>query len=281
MRNKMKTKITVLVDNKAKQDLLAEHGLAFLIEHKGKRLLFDSGQNEALFFNAQKLNIALDDLDTIILSHGHYDHGGNLKSLLQANPNADFYAHPDCLQTRYSLHEGKAPRKISLCPDTIKAINLFPDKQTYFITQPTEIMEDLWLTGEIPRLSSFEDTGGPFFLDIEKKQADLLNDDMSLYIKTDQEITVICGCCHSGIINTINCIKETTDHAYKLTCLIGGLHLLHADKQRLQTTLDYLNEENINHIYAAHCTGDHAISLLETEFKNNFFSAQAGLCLTL
>lgn len=277
----MTTKITVLVDNKAENGLLSEHGLAFLIEHKGKRLLFDNGQNEALFFNAEKLNITLNNIDIIILSHGHYDHGGNLKALLLANPNADFYAHPDCLQTRYSLHKGKAPRTISLSEETIEAIKAFPDKQTFFITQPTEVIEDLWLTGEIPRLSEVEDTGGPFFLDKEKKQVDLIADDMSLYIKTEQDMTVICGCCHSGIINTLDFIKKKTDNSTTIKYLIGGLHLLNANKLRLQTTISYLNQANINNLYAAHCTGDNTMLLLFSEFKNNFFTVKAGLNLTL
>lgn len=93
------TTITVLVDNQAETGLQHEHGLSILIEHQGKRILFDDGQNDALFYNATKLDIPLYDLDMIILSHGHYDHGGNLSALLLANPNALFYAHPDSLQT--------------------------------------------------------------------------------------------------------------------------------------------------------------------------------------
>lgn len=277
----MVTKITVVVDNKAKNGLLSEHGLAFLIEHKGKRLLFDNGQNKALFFNANKLNITLDDLDIIILSHGHYDHGGNLKALLLANPNADFYAHPGCLQTRYSLYKGKAPHTISLSEETIEAINLFPDKQTFFITQPTEVIKGLWLTGEIPRLSEVEDTGGPFFLDKDKKQVDLIADDMSLYIKTEQDMTIICGCCHSGIINTLDFIKKKTDNSTKIKYLIGGLHLLHANTKRLKATINYLNQANIDNLYAAHCTGDNTMLLLLSEFENRFFTVKAGLTLTV
>ncbi|WP_413700438.1 MBL fold metallo-hydrolase [Psychromonas sp. KJ10-10] len=121
--------ITLLVDNLAGNGLQHEHGLSIFIKHQDKRILFDNGQNEVLFHNADRLGISLSDLDIIILSHGHYDHGGNLASLLLANPNALFFAHPDCLQTRSSLHPDKPARMISLNQNTIEAIDNFPDKQ--------------------------------------------------------------------------------------------------------------------------------------------------------
>lgn len=277
----MATMITVLVDNQAETGLQHEHGLSILIEHQGKRILFDNGQNDALFYNAEKLTILLHSLDLIILSHGHYDHGGNLARLLETNPNALFYAHPDSTQTRYSLHPDKAPRAISLSKTAVEAIEAFPDNQKKFITSATEITHGIWLTGQIPRLCDFENTGGPFFLDKEKKQADPLHDDMSLWIATEAGLTVICGCCHSGIINTLEQIKLQAGEAARIKNLLGGLHLVNANQQRLTSTIDYLNKQNIEAIYPAHCSGDNAILLLEKQFKNKLQTAKAGLQLTL
>ena len=276
----MPTTVTLLVDNKAKPNLKSEHGLSLFIEHQGKRILFDNGQNsEALFYNAEKLNVSLNNLDFIILSHGHYDHGGNLDTLLKANPNAIFYAHPDCMQTRYSLHPNKAPHTISLKKQVQDAINAFPEEQKKFIREATQVIPGMWLTGPIPRLSDVEDTGGPFFLDKEKKQADLINDDMSLWIETDNGINVICGCCHSGLMNTLNQIKKLTPQK-PIKFLLGGLHLVAANQARLDATIAYLNNEQIDHIYPAHCTGDNAMSLLQAQCKNVQI-AQAGLKVTL
>jgi 7,8-dihydropterin-6-yl-methyl-4-(beta-D-ribofuranosyl)aminobenzene 5'-phosphate synthase len=276
----MPTTITLLVDNKAETELKSEHGLSIFIEHQGKRILFDNGQgDEALFYNAEKLGISLTNLDLIILSHGHYDHSGNLDTLLKNNPGATFYAHPDCTQTRYSLHPGKAPRTISLREKIIAALAAFPEKQKNFITSATEISPGMWLTGQIPRICDFEDTGGPFYLDKEKNAADPLYDDMSLWIETEDGLAVICGCCHSGLINTLNQIKKLTGQT-RIKCLLGGLHLVNANQARIDATIDYLNHQNIGDIYPAHCTGDNAMSLLLAQC-GKVQIAKAGLKFTV
>jgi 7,8-dihydropterin-6-yl-methyl-4-(beta-D-ribofuranosyl)aminobenzene 5'-phosphate synthase len=275
--HKMLSEITLLVDNLAGKGLNHEHGLSIFIEHQGKRILFDNGQNEALFYNAEKLAISLSNLDVIILSHGHYDHGGNLKPLLLANPRALFFAHPDCLQTRYSLHPNKPARIISLSQQSIEAINTFPEQQKKWVTEPTEIINGLWVSGQIPRVCDVEDTGGPFFLDDEKKQKDFIYDDMSLWFDGKEGITVVCGCCHSGIMNTLTHIKNRMGPLAKINNLLGGLHLLNANSQRMNATLDYLQKQNINNFYPAHCTGENAMLLLSKQFNNKVEIARSGL----
>jgi 7,8-dihydropterin-6-yl-methyl-4-(beta-D-ribofuranosyl)aminobenzene 5'-phosphate synthase len=80
------TKIIILVDNKANEGLLAEHGLAVWIETAGRRLLFDAGQGPALASNAGRLNVPLHSADSLILSHGHYDHTGGLPLVIESTP---------------------------------------------------------------------------------------------------------------------------------------------------------------------------------------------------
>lgn len=275
----MANSITLLVDNKAGSGLKYEHGLAIFIEYNGKRILFDNGQDhDVLFYNAKQLNICLTDLDFIILSHGHYDHSGNLSTLLQQNPHANFYAHPDCLQTRYSLHPNKAPHTISIRKSNLIALSEYPRSQKHFITEVTEITPGVWLTGQIPRISEQEDTGGPFFLDKAKKRTDLLLDDMSMWIATTKGIAVICGCCHSGLINTLTHIKQQLPSTTHIELLVGGLHLINANKARIDATIDYLNQQKIDHIYPAHCTGDHAMSLLQQHCQHVNIGKAGLLC---
>ena len=88
-------KITTLVENTAgKNGVLAEHGLAYLIETGGEKILFDSGQGFILENNVQKLDLDLNDVHNVILSHGHYDHTGGLHDRLHLS------ATPTWMRTR-------------------------------------------------------------------------------------------------------------------------------------------------------------------------------------
>ncbi|MGB5746194.1 MAG: MBL fold metallo-hydrolase, partial [Desulfobacterales bacterium] len=94
----MNFKITTLCENHigpSSKNLIGEHGLSFYIEAENRRILFDTGQNLALANNAEVLGIDLSRIDTVVLSHGHYDHSGGLQSLLDCNNNFTLFAHPD------------------------------------------------------------------------------------------------------------------------------------------------------------------------------------------
>ena len=80
-------KLTVLTENTAnKRGVLGEHGLSVLIEAQGKKLLFDTGQSGVYAHNAKRLGVRLDDIDAVILSHGHYDHAGGLEEFPDTLP---------------------------------------------------------------------------------------------------------------------------------------------------------------------------------------------------
>lgn len=95
--------ITLIVDNKADPNLREEHGLAMWIDTRDRHILFDTGQGPALAVNAEKLGIALEQADTIVLSHGHYDHTGGVGHVLRCNPAVELFCHPGAVQPRYSI----------------------------------------------------------------------------------------------------------------------------------------------------------------------------------
>ncbi|NCB44400.1 MAG: MBL fold metallo-hydrolase, partial [Clostridia bacterium] len=85
-------KITTLVENYVTDEGLgAEHGLSLLLEVCGdegevlSRHLFDTGQGDLFERNAKVMNIDLRQIDSVFISHGHYDHAGGLDSFLKLN----------------------------------------------------------------------------------------------------------------------------------------------------------------------------------------------------
>ena len=158
-------RITVLVENTVRRsDLLAEHGWALWIEADGRRIIFDTGQGKVLHRNVKHLEIALDTVEMVVISHGHFDHTGGLKDVLSVARQTDLYMHPAALEKKYHREKTPPHRSIGIPSSDEHALR----GQTRSLTWtrgPTELARGINLPGEIPRRNDFEDTGGPFYRD--------------------------------------------------------------------------------------------------------------------
>jgi 7,8-dihydropterin-6-yl-methyl-4-(beta-D-ribofuranosyl)aminobenzene 5'-phosphate synthase len=267
--------LEILVDNQVAEGLVAEHGLSILITVGGKKILFDSGQGEALEPNTKKLGVSLTHINAFALSHGHYDHTGAVDFVLQENPEVSVYAHPKIFSRRFSLHAGKDPKEISMQPEERLVVANLPDSQLNWVREPTQILKGVWLTGPIPRLQSLEDTGGPFFIDPAGKKADPIVDDMAIWIETPRGLLVVCGCCHSGLVNTLNHIV-TVSGEKRIWGIVGGLHLKNASEQRLEVTANVLRMFEPEFMVPCHCTGDAAIDYFKRNLNSEIRTGFAG-----
>jgi 7,8-dihydropterin-6-yl-methyl-4-(beta-D-ribofuranosyl)aminobenzene 5'-phosphate synthase len=268
-------KITILVDNRAEDDLRAEHGLSLWIEADWKRVLFDTGQSEALLENARSLDLDLAKADAIVLSHGHYDHTGGLARVLEQAAGAHLYFHPSALQTRYSITAGEV-REIQLPSSSLAAIESLPSKRSHLVVKPLMLAPRIGLTGPIPRESSCEDTGGPFYLDREGLLPDPIEDDLAIWIAGDQGALVCVGCSHAGIINTLNYVRHVSASA-QVRAVLGGFHLLNADRRRIDETLQAFRALDPGLIVCCHCTGGHATETLRGALGERVLVGSAGL----
>jgi len=224
--------LTVIVDNTPLPGFNSEHGFSLWIEAGGSTLLFDTGRATAFSANLRLLEIELAKANMLVLSHGHYDHTGGVATVLSEVPGMKVCMHPGALTRRWSIREGVA--KPTDMPDECKeAIRALAPSQILSATGPIEILPDIWVTGPVPRLSEFEDPGGPFFLDTEGNIPDPIEDDLSLWIKTAEGLVIIAGCCHSGLVNTINHIRSVSGEE-RIVSVVGGLHLSSASSERLE-----------------------------------------------
>lgn len=272
-------KLTILTDNHAAPGLACEHGFAALIETGGKRILFDTGQLGAFDANCRALGIDLSDIDIIVLSHGHYDHAGNLADVLRIADRATLYLHPSALVERYSIRNGK-PKPIDM-PETAKqAIDELPKERIVWVSEPTRLTDGVFLTGPVPRQTTFEDTGGPFFFDPDGKTPDPMEDDLSLWIEKPEGLTVLAGCCHSGIVNTLDYIESITGQK-RIATLIGGMHLSAASPERLDRTVASLAERDIARLIPCHCTGEAAAERFSKELPYPVEAGYAGMVVEL
>lgn len=273
-------RITVLVENSVKQQsLLAEHGMAFWIETAGRRILFDTGQGMVLQHNANTLGIALSAAD-VVLSHGHYDHTGGLYQALDSFNAAHVYAHPAAFTPRFFQNpDKKSVRSVGSPFSSPEDLRGRVGQLVLTGAKPVQIADGIRLTGEIPRRNDFEDTGGAFYLDEACTQPDLLPDDQALFMETARGMIVLLGCAHSGVVNTLDHIRTLTG-CTRIHAVLGGMHLLAADENRLRRTIQALREAEVQKVGLAHCTGFAAMARLYTELPNRCFPCVAGTQVT-
>lgn len=240
-------KLKVLEDNNTFIDMyyLAEPGVSYYIEDGNEKILFDTGYSDVIIENAKKMNINLNDVKKLVISHGHDDHTGGIKYFFEEKRTIELIAHPECFDYKEDstgLYIGSPLSKEEL--SKVCQLNLSK--------KPVKISENITYLGEIPILNDFEQRYpiGKSIVNGEKID-DTVNDDSAIVYKSEKGLFVITGCSHSGICNIIEYAKKVCNDD-RIYGVIGGFHLFEVDG-RLDKTIDYLKENNINLLYPCHC----------------------------
>lgn len=269
-------KLRILVDNYTfiDQYYLGEPGLSFYIETEGKTYLLDTGYSDILLKNAVAMGVELKNLNGVILSHGHNDHTRGMSYLRELYADGknrpDLIAHP---QVFWHRREGKLAIGMPL-----SRLELQPYFQIKLSDRPLWLTSKLVYLGEIGRSNDFEGQHaiGEIETPLEGWQPDHVRDDSALAYCTNKGLVVLTGCSHAGICNIIEQAKRICKEK-RIAAVVGGFHLLQAEDEKLQKTIDYLCQQQIGAIYACHCT-DFAAKM---ELAKSLPVYEAGVGLSL
>lgn len=271
----MNCRITVLCDNAVGpvSGTLGEHGFAALVEWDGGSLLFDTGGGETLLHNAVRMNRDLRKVTAVALSHGHYDHTGGLRTFLQLAGRKKVYAHPGVFNPRYRVKDTGESFSIGIPygEEYLRGIGADFDLDS----APREILPSIFLTGEVPRSNGFETGDTGLFTDPNGSMADHLTDDQSLVLSGNRGLVLLLGCCHAGVVNTIEAARQITG-VRQVQAVIGGTHLGFCGERQLDATVKSLREMDVEAIYASHCTGFSAAVRLSRDLPGRFRPAMVG-----
>jgi 7,8-dihydropterin-6-yl-methyl-4-(beta-D-ribofuranosyl)aminobenzene 5'-phosphate synthase len=248
-------KVFILAENQPGPITPAEHGLSYLIEADGKKILFDTGQSDIFLRNAAAMDVSLNGIDVIVLSHGHFDHGNGLEHL----HGSRLICHPGCFVKRYRAADNSYIGLKNTRGELENKFDLITSATPYMLS------EKITFLGEIPRITSFESRSTSFTY--EDGTPDYVTDDSSLAIILPQGLFVITGCGHAGIVNTLMHAAKVTG-IEKIHGIMGGFHLKENDLQT-KKTISYLKKNKIRYVLPSHCTAGTALD----EFQKIFGSA--------
>ena len=82
------------------------------------------------------------------------------------------------------------------------------------------------------------------------------------WFETDKGLVILLGCCHSGIVNTVNYIRKVSG-VEKVSGIVGGMHLIRANEERMKNTLEAMKSWNLDWLIPCHCTGDKAMQQMK------------------
>ncbi|MEA4832413.1 MAG: MBL fold metallo-hydrolase [Oscillospiraceae bacterium] len=267
--------IKVLSENTSiSEKLSCEHGLSLYIETVNHRLLFDTGASGLFAENAVKLGVDLKKVDTVIISHGHYDHGGGLRTFLDINKNAKVYFQEKAFEKHYSNRSGGEKAYIGLDEA------LLTNDRFIFCTDRLKIDDELELFSGV-KAEILVPSGNA---DLFKKTGDIfIQDDFAheqnLIINEGNITLLIAGCAHNGIINIVGQFNKNNGHMPDY--VLGGFHLYSKGTKQNEAPdmVDKIGKfllETNSKYYTCHCTGMESYNRLKAVMREKIDYISTG-----
>lgn len=246
-------KVTSIIENTSSKGLHVEHGLSLYIEtERGERVLFDMGLSGMFARNAEMLGLSISDVDVAVVSHGHYDHGGGLRTFLTENGKANVYIHRDAFQPHYSLRESGL-RFIGIEEEWSRFERLV------FCDGRRDINPHMTLFADVHGDCCYP-TGNRLLFGPMQTEPDDFRHEQSLLIEEEGKLVLFAGCAHRGIVNILRRAEEVAGKAP--THVFAGMHLVKSglseseEKRFVESLASELMRYEGTMFYTMHCTGE-------------------------
>ena len=256
----MKTRLKVLIEDKNfKPALASEHGLSFFVEGEQSTFIFDCGHTGLAWKNAVKLDVDLTAINFVVISHSHYDHAGGFPSLLNYFTPKILYTGIDFWIEKFSRADEKFLYKgAGFTAEDLVRWNI----QHKICRDVLQLDDKTFLVGKFEQQFDFE-TIPKKFVRGENKLPDTFSDEICMVLCDAKGLTVMVGCSHVGIANIVSTIAKRFNQP--IIRVIGGVHLLNADNERIDKTLHVLKNFGVRDLKLCHCSGEKICGKIDAE----------------
>jgi len=264
-------RVTILYDAFSDSPKITKDwGFAALVEHGGKRILFDTGNNAAILeSNVKSLGIDLTKLDFVVISHRHTDHTTGLKYLLRVNPNVVVYVPANGangfggapLPPGFLRPDSSLPPSLRYFdgkyPDSVRSGKLYDAGDFRLIDKTTEIVPGIFLLFTVSNIPGMKELP-----------------ELTLALKEENGLTLVDGCSHTGIEEILSAASKIDSRFH---IVFGGLHLVTTSEPEIDAIVENLRTKwKLQKIAPGHCTGEAAFLRLRKAFGDDYIYAGAG-----
>ncbi len=274
-------KLITLLENRTKSKKLKnKHGLSLYIEVNGVKLIFDTGPDDSFLRNAKKLGVNVSDVDFLIISHGHIDHGGGIKEFIEVNDKARIIMSKYAFDKHYTKVFNMFKVNVGLNPKLKKSKRIELIEGIVNLNNGLLLFDGVVSKKLIPKSNRklLVKSNDRFVQDKFKHEINLLLLELGKTI-------LICGCAHKGIVNIIEKAASLTER--NINIVVGGMHLYNPITKRYESD-DFIRElgkslskNRVSNYYTGHCTGEKAYQILKKELNSKIGDLKTGTIIEI